>query len=143
MTRTRPKAADADRYLELVRQFPLRPIRTKAAYAEAGRLVEELMARDADLSQEESDYARMLVMLVREYDEQHSSILRSLREKKGTPIEILRFLMEQHGMKTIDLGELIGGRGQASLVLAGKRELSKANIRTLAKRFGVSPALFL
>jgi antitoxin component HigA of HigAB toxin-antitoxin module len=52
--------------------------------------------------------------------------------------------MEEHGLNTTSLGELLGsGPGQASLILNGKRELSKANIRTLADRFKVSPALFL
>jgi antitoxin component HigA of HigAB toxin-antitoxin module len=52
--------------------------------------------------------------------------------------------MEQQGMSSGELGELLGsGKGQASLILNGKRELSKANIRTLANRFKVSPAMFL
>jgi antitoxin component HigA of HigAB toxin-antitoxin module len=52
--------------------------------------------------------------------------------------------MDQQGMNTTDLGKLLGsGPGQASLILNGKRELSKTNIRTLAERFKVSPALFL
>ncbi len=43
-----------------------------------------------------------------------------------------------------DLGELLGsGKGMASLILNGKRELSKANIRVLADRFKVSAAAFL
>jgi len=50
---------------------------------------------------------------------------------------------DRAAMKPIDLGKLVGGRAQASLILSGKRELSKATIRALADRFKVSPALFL
>jgi HTH-type transcriptional regulator/antitoxin HigA len=140
-TRKTDTAGSEDRYLDLVRQFPLRPIRSKSAYAEANRIHHSLLLRDAELDQEESDYATLLGRLIRDYDELHATVLRDRR--RGTPIELLRFLMEQHGMKTTHLGELVGGRGQASLILSGKRELSKANIRTLATRFHVSPALFL
>lgn len=48
------------------------------------------------------------------------------------------------GMNTADLGRLLGGgTGLASLIVNGKRELSKANIRKLAEHFHVSPALFI
>ena len=70
-------------------------------------------------------------------------VIGRLRVRKLPPIELLKYLMEEHGMNTVSLGKLVGGSGQASLVLRGKRELSKANIRALADRFNVSPALFL
>jgi antitoxin component HigA of HigAB toxin-antitoxin module len=56
---------------------------------------------------------------------------------------MLRDLVAEAGMNTVSLGKLVGGSGQASLILQGKRELSKANIRKLADYFHVSPALFL
>ena len=73
------------------------------------------------------------------YDERHSDVLK----QKSSPIEVLKYLMDEHGMNTISLDKLVGGPGQASLILSGKRELSKANIRTLAARFNVSPAVFI
>jgi HTH-type transcriptional regulator/antitoxin HigA len=82
----------------------------------------------------------MLGRMISEYDQQHSSILKM---PKTTPIEALKCLMQEHGMNTISLGKLVGGSGQASMILSGKRELSKANIRTLAAHFHVSPALFI
>jgi HTH-type transcriptional regulator / antitoxin HigA len=131
----------ADDYLELVRRFPLRPIRHQADYNRAVDVLKGLVARgDAGLTSDESDYADVLGRLVSEYDQRHSSILKH----KASPVEMLKYLMEEHGMNTTELGTLLGsGPGQASLILNGKRELSKANIRTLADRFKVSPALFL
>jgi antitoxin component HigA of HigAB toxin-antitoxin module len=43
----------------------------------------------------------------------------------------------------VQLGELVGGRAQASLILNGKRELSKANIRALSDHFGLDAGYFL
>lgn len=56
--------------------------------------------------------------------------------------DMLRFLMEEHGLTQSDLPE-IGSQGVVSEVLSGKRELNVRQIRTLAKRFHVSPAVFI
>jgi HTH-type transcriptional regulator/antitoxin HigA len=54
---------------------------------------------------------------------------------------ILRYLMEEHDLKQADLPE-IGSQGVVSEILRGKRELNTRQISILAKRFGVSPAVF-
>jgi HTH-type transcriptional regulator/antitoxin HigA len=56
--------------------------------------------------------------------------------------EILRFLMDEHGLRQSDLPE-IGSQGVVSEILNGKRELNTRQIRLLAQRFKVSPAVFL
>jgi len=55
---------------------------------------------------------------------------------------MLRYLMDEHGLRQSDLSE-IGSQGVVSDVLHGKRQLNARQIRALAKRFGVSPAVFL
>ena len=52
------------------------------------------------------------------------------------------FLMEEHGLTQSDLPE-IGSQGVVSDILRGKRELNVRQIRALAKRFQVSPAVFI
>jgi HTH-type transcriptional regulator / antitoxin HigA len=131
----------ADDYFELVRRFPLRPIRVEGEYNRAVEILKELIGRaDVSLTAGESDYADVLGRLVAEYDRDHSSILK----QKPTPVEMLKYLMGEHGINTSGLGKLLdSGAGQASLILNGKRELSKSNIRTLAERFKVSAAIFI
>jgi len=140
-------APPGDDYFALVRRFPLRPIRSREEYDQAAQLLIELRTREnrEGLRAGESDYTDMLGRMVREYDEEHSSLLKELRAKgKPSPLELLKMLMEEHQMNTIGLGKLLGsGSGQASLILNGKRELSKANIRTLAEYFKISPAALL
>lgn len=130
-----------DDYLDLVKQFPLRPIRSEEEYDQASELLNELVASadDPGLSDGERDYVAVLTQLTQAYDEKHYPLPRG-----ATPVGILKFLMDQHGMNSADLGKLLGsGRGQASLILNEKRELSKANIRTLAQHFNVEAGLFL
>ena len=56
--------------------------------------------------------------------------------------EILSFLMGEHNLRQSDLPE-IGSQGVISEILNGKRELNVRQIRELAYRFHVSPAVFI
>lgn len=78
----------------------------------------------------------ILDMRLREYDEAKYPI----DDVHG--VDMLRFLMEQHGLKQKDLSEL-GSQGVVSEILSGKRQLNLQHVRVLAKRFQVSPAVFL
>jgi HTH-type transcriptional regulator / antitoxin HigA len=61
---------------------------------------------------------------------------------EGTPIECLKYLMEEHGLKQKDLTEM-GSPGVISEILNGKRELNKRHIAALSKRFGCGAGVFL
>ena len=55
---------------------------------------------------------------------------------------MLSFLMDEHGLAQSDLPE-VGSQGVVSEILQGKCELNVRQIRALAKRFNVSPAVFI
>jgi HTH-type transcriptional regulator/antitoxin HigA len=74
--------------------------------------------------------------LVHAYEEEHVSI----PEASGP--EVLEYLMEAHGLTPEDLPEL-GGARAVRAVLAKERDLRVGEIRALAERFGVSPAVFI
>jgi HTH-type transcriptional regulator / antitoxin HigA len=74
--------------------------------------------------------------LLHTYEEQHHP----MPECSG--VDVLRFLMEEHSLTQSDLPE-IGSQGVVSDILRGKRELNVRQIRALAKRFHVSPAVFI
>lgn len=142
-TTTRHKNNTADDYMNLIHRFPLRPIRSQQDYELAGEILIDLVSRgdDPGLSPGETDYLDVLGDLMHKYDQRHSTLLQD--RTRTSPLEMLRILVKQSGMNTVSLGKLVGGSGQASLILNGKRELSKANIRKLADHFKVSPALFI
>lgn len=56
--------------------------------------------------------------------------------------DVLRYLMEEHGLRQADLLE-VGSQDVVSEILNGKRELNLRQIRELATRFHVSPAVFI
>lgn len=143
-TRTREsrKAAGKlrDDYLELVCAFPLRPIRNEREYERAAAVLDRLAVRpEGTLTAGERDYFGTLTLLIADYDERHFQHEAAQR----TPLERLKYLMAESGMKPADLGRLLGNRALASLILNGHRQLSKAHIRLLADYFKVEPSLFL
>ena len=77
-----------------------------------------------------------LGIVLHAYEEQHQPIL----ECSGA--DVLRFLIEEHGLAQSELPE-VGSQGVVSEILHGKRELNLRQIRALAKRFHVSPAVFV
>jgi HTH-type transcriptional regulator/antitoxin HigA len=74
--------------------------------------------------------------LIRAYEEQYHSM------PTASGAETLRFLMEQHHLSQRDLPE-VGSQGVLSEIINGKRELNVRQIRALAARFHVSPAVFV
>ena len=63
-------------------------------------------------------------------------------EPAGDPVSTLAFFMEEHGVSEDDLPEL-GNQAEVSEILSRKRELNIHQIRSLSKRFHVSPEVFL
>jgi HTH-type transcriptional regulator / antitoxin HigA len=82
------------------------------------------------------DLLDLLVPRVEEYERKHHPI------PDASGADVLRFLMEQHGLAQGDIPE-IGTQSVVSEVLSGKRRLNVGQIERLAARFHVSPAVFL
>ena len=51
--------------------------------------------------------------------------------------ELIRHLMDQHGLKRADMAPILGKPSRVSEVLAGKKELSMAMVQRLRTRFRV------
>jgi antitoxin component HigA of HigAB toxin-antitoxin module len=135
MSTIKPK----DAYLDLVRAFPLRAIRTQADAVAANQVLLKLVASKPKLTTGQQDYVEALSALVRQYeaDRPDSELLHS------SPLEMLKHLMDETGMSISGLGRVIGHQPTASQILRGERSLSKAQIQKLADHFNVSTDLFM
>lgn len=111
--------------------------RNEAAYdqlvAEMNQLLDEVGTDEAHPMVEFLD---TLGTILHAYEEQHHPVA------EASGVEVLQFLMEEHGLKQADLPE-VGSQGVVSEILSGKRSLNVRQIRALASRFGVSPAVFI
>lgn len=103
-------------------------IQNEADHAQAKTLVEKLMA-----SETPEDLLRMRAQaqLIEAYER-----ARWPRRMPSLP-DLLKYLMEQHGLSRADLVPLLGTASRVSEVLNGKRELSMTMIKKLRERFHV------
>jgi len=85
-----------------------------------------------------ADLLDMVGLLVAQYDQENGP-----RIEAADPQDVLKFLMDQHGLKQADLRKEIGTQGVVSEVLAGSRKINVRQAKALAQRFGVSPVVFL
>ena len=101
-------------------------------------VVNRLMSKgEKRLTAEERWLLRLLVRLIEDFEEKAYPI------DEAPPRAVLKTLMGERGLKQADLAPLFGGRSRVSDVLAGKREISKAQAKALATYFKVSADLFI
>jgi HTH-type transcriptional regulator/antitoxin HigA len=130
-----------DDYFDLIREFPLRTIRSDRDLARALDVSQRLMARNEKaLTSGESDYLGALAILIHDYETHRYPP----NAEETTPLQRLRFLMEENGLTPVQLQKLLGcSQTLVSLILNGRRELSKENIRRLAEHFKVQAGYFM
>ena len=124
-------------YAAVLAKYPPRVIRTEAENESFTAVLEELDARSEELTAAEQDLAELLTLLIEDFES------RSYQLPKASPLEVVRFLMDQHGLKQRDLLDVFGTSSVASEVLSGKRELSKDHIRRLSARFSIPADMLL
>jgi len=122
----------------LVRMYPPRAIHDEVEYDNMQDVIDALTSVPKR-SEGQTEYLETLAILFSEYE----SRVHAIDTSDLTPIDMLKFLMEQNDMTASDLGRLLGERSLGPKILNGHRELSKAHIRRLADRFKVSTDLFL
>jgi len=123
-----------------VRAPILREISSEKDHEKALVLMEELL----------EDYDTNLVAIealsnsIARYEEEAVSFTEfNARTDSGDPaVATLKVLMDQHGLNTTDFKNEVGGKSMVSQVLSGGKRLTRDHIERLAKRFGISPALF-
>lgn len=127
----------AQEYRRLRAVVPLGTLRTKKDYARASEMLDAILDEiGEDEKHPLAELADALAVFIEKYEAEH------IRIPEAEPAAVLKFLMQQHGLRQSDLPE-IGSQGVVSEVLAAKRELNARQIKRLAKRFGVSPAVFV
>jgi len=112
--------------------------KSEADYEQLVQVLDEVL--DAGGADENHPLARLadsLGDLVEEWEACHHVMMPA-----ASGIEVLRFLMKEHGIKQADLPE-VGTQSVVSEVLNGKRQLNVHHISRLAARFGVPAGVFI
>jgi HTH-type transcriptional regulator / antitoxin HigA len=111
-------------------------IRTEKENEAYTEILHELDQRGKTLTPAEKELTELLTLLIEDFEEKR------YRLPRGKPLDVLRFLMEQHGLMQKDVVKVFGTPSIVSEVLSGKRRLNKDHIERLSARFHVSPELF-
>jgi len=99
------------------------------------RRLEELTSKKS-VTRAEEKLIELLAVLIEDFEAKHYPV------PDASPVNVIRHLMEAHGLRQKDLVDIFSTESIASEVLNGKRELTREHIKRLSARFGVSPAVF-
>jgi len=125
-----------DSYFELVRRFPLVPIRNDSHLKEAESVLHDLLTERLDSGGRA--YLEVLTDLVEAYEDVHHGI------DEATASSVLRLLMESNRLTQTELSKSVGmSTASISAVLNETKSLTKQQVIVLAGYFRVSPTVFL
>ena len=122
--------------VEMVKRGAPRVIRNDAELKQYTNALFLLTAKSRP-SRAERDAIDLLSLLVERYESERYPL------PEASPVEILRFLMDRHGLTQRDLRSELGSESLVSLILSGKRNLTVPHMHALAKRFHVPAAVFI
>lgn len=124
-------------YFELVRRFPLRPIRNEKELAQAVAVIDDLIVRETRTA-EADDYLEVLSDLVEKYEAANHPI------PDASPDDVLKFLIEDRktNQRAVALGSQIPV-STISEILSGRREMNLEHMRKLAGFFRIDVGSFL
>ena len=129
----------SDTYLELIREFPLRRITTKAEHSAAKAVILRLSPPKKDRGT--LDYLNVLIDLVVDYEKR---TFPELDPSNVSAVELVLHRIEEGGLTVTALARQVGiPQSNLSQMLNGKRGWSKAAIRALSKHLNIRPERFL
>lgn len=112
----------------------IKVLKTEKEYNEACKRVYSLINSRSELIEPKSSEGQeleLLSLLIEKYEQEHYKM------DAPTPIDAIRFRMEQMNLKQIDIAPLLGGETRVSEVLNGKRALTLKMITLLNKYLGI------
>lgn len=112
-------------------------IETVSQNRRMNKILDELIDKGKDRTPEETKLAKLLGYLIQDFEQRY------YKPQKPKPREALIAMIEMNHLKQVDLLPIFGSSGIASEVISGKREISKAHAKALAKFFNTSTDLFL
>ncbi len=113
-------------------------IKTPEGYAEALAQLHGLLDLDPQPGSSTAESVELLALLIATYERETFEAL-----PVPTPIDAIRFRMEQLGLAQKDLAHYLGSASRASEVLSGKRPLTLPMIRALSNGLGIPASLLI
>lgn len=125
-----------DKYLELLKQYPPRPIHNEEDLEMMQEVINRLLDKP-QLTAEEREYLNVLGALIYEYEENQEPI----PDIYG--LELLKFILEERNLQKQDLLSIFESKSTLDDIFDGLQELTPIYIQKLANFLNISPDLFL
>lgn len=109
----------------------IRPIHTEEDYRAALKEVSALFDNEPEPGTPQGDYFDIMITLISAYEAQQFPV------DLPSPIDAIKFRMEQSGLSAADLAPAIGRTNRVYEVLNGKRALTLPMIWKLHELFGI------
>lgn len=110
-------------------------LKTEEDYNNAAiRMIEIFQAKPGT---QESDELDLLIVLVKDYDDKHNHL------PELDILEVIKYKMQEMGLKAKDLEPIIGSKGHVSAILSGKREITLKMAQKLKNYFRLPADVFL
>ena len=107
----------------------IKPIHTEEDYQHALARVNDIF--DAPLETPEGYELEILSILIERFED------RNFPMQQTSPIEAIRWRMEQLNMKPVDLAHIIGYKSSVSEIFSGRRKLSLSMIRKINRHLHI------
>ena len=104
-------------------------LKTQKDYLEAMKRFEEIFQAKAGTM--ESDEADVLSLLIKDYEERHFVI------EAPSPLEAIRYRMEQQGLTNSDLAKILGYKSRVTDIFRKSRKLNLAMVRKLHEKLRI------
>ncbi|MFN6274671.1 MAG: type II toxin-antitoxin system HigA family antitoxin [Microcystis sp.] len=125
-----------DKYLELLKQYPPRPIDNEEDLEMMHQVINRLLDKP-QLTAEEREYLNVLGALIYEYEENQEPI----PDIYG--LELLKFILEERNLQKQDLLSIFESKSTLDNILGGQQDITPIYIQKLANFLNISPDLFL
>ncbi len=110
-------------------------LKTEDDYNKAAMRLMEIFHATPNTPQ--GDELDLLSVLVKDYDDKHYQL------PELDVLEVIKYKMQEMGLKSKDLEPIIGSKGHVSAILSGKREITLKMAQKLKNYFSIPADVFL
>jgi HTH-type transcriptional regulator/antitoxin HigA len=110
-------------------------LKTEEDYNKASLRLMEIF--HSEVNSPQNDELELLLVLVKDYDDKH------FQSPSLDALEVIKYKMEEQGLKAKDLESIIGSKGHVSAILSGKREITLKMAQKLKNYFSIPAEVFL
>jgi len=123
-------------YLELIVNFPPRPIANQAEYEATLAQINKILER-SNLTEDDRAYLKILGLTIYDYEEKHEQL------PILSGVELIHALLEESNLTLQDLVPVLGNESLVQAIIKGEQPLNSEYIDKLSSFFGIPGDLFL